>query len=29
VKMEQVILSNALGTGIDVVASRDMPRNAA
>jgi CxxC motif-containing protein len=25
VKMEQVVLENALGTGIDVIASRDMP----
>ncbi len=27
VKMEQVVLADALGTGIDVVASRDMPRH--
>lgn len=26
VKMEQVVLANALGTGIDILASRDMPR---
>ena len=26
VKMNQVILADALGTGIDVIASRDMPR---
>jgi CxxC motif-containing protein len=25
VKMEQVVLENALGTGINVIASRDMP----
>ncbi len=28
VKMEQVVLADALGTGIDVIASRDMPRGA-
>jgi CxxC motif-containing protein len=26
VKINQVVLANALGTGIDVVASRDMPK---
>lgn len=26
VKMDQVVLENALGLGIDVIASRDMPR---
>ncbi|QRN82793.1 DUF1667 domain-containing protein [Chloroflexota bacterium] len=29
VKINQVVLPNALGTGIDVVASRDMPKVAA
>ena len=26
VKVNQVILENALGTGVDIIASRDMPR---
>jgi len=27
IKISQVILSNALGTGIDIIASRDMPKH--
>ena len=27
VRADQVIIENALGTGIDVIASRDMPRS--
>jgi CxxC motif-containing protein len=26
VKINQVVLENALGTGIDIIASRDMPQ---